>query len=106
MCAFAADNGADLYDQECADCHSLAKPPKNKKGPSLVGIMGKPAAAVPNFAYSEALKAAQIVWTPDKMDAYVKNPKELVPGGGKMKYDGLANAAERAAIIEFLNQQK
>ncbi len=53
---------------------------------------------MPKFAYSEALKAAQIVWTPDKMDAYVRNPKELVPGGGKMKYDGLANAAERAAI--------
>jgi cytochrome c len=102
----AAESGADLYDQECADCHSLAKPLKNKKGPSLVGIMGKPAANVPNFTYSAALKAAGIVWTADKMDLYIKNPKALVPGGGKMKYDGLSDAAERTAIIEFLNQQK
>jgi cytochrome c len=103
---FAAQSGADLYDQECGDCHSLARPPKNKKGPSLIGIMGQQAAAVPNFAYSEALRAAKILWTPDTMDAYIKNPKAVVIGGGKMKYDGLGNAAERAAIIEFLNQQR
>jgi cytochrome c2 len=40
------------------------------------------------------------------MDAYIKNPKALVAGGGKMKYDGLGNATERAALIEFLTQQK
>jgi cytochrome c len=102
----AAQSAADLYDQECGDCHSLAKPPKNKKGPSLVGIMGKPAAAVVNFTYSDALRAAKIVWTADRMDAYIKNPKAVVAGGGKMKYDGLASPTERAAIIEFLNQQK
>lgn len=105
MRAMAADSGADLYDQECADCHSLAKPLKNKKGPSLVGIMGKQAAAVPNFSYSDALKAANIIWTADIMDTYIKNPKALVAGGGKMKYDGLKSAAERAAIIAFLNHQ-
>jgi cytochrome c len=104
--AFATDMGADLYDQECADCHSLARPPKNKKGPSLVGIMGKPAAAIPNFSYSDALKLAGVVWTADKMDAYIENPKALVSGGGKMKYDGLKRAVERAAIIEFLNRQQ
>jgi cytochrome c len=102
----ATQSGADLYDQECGDCHSLARPPKNKKGPSLIGIMGKQAAFVPNFAYSEALRAAKIVWTAEAMDAYIKNPRAVVAGGGKMKYDGLANAAERTAIIEFLGQQK
>lgn len=103
---YAAPDGADLYDQECGDCHSLARPARNKKGPSLIGIMGKPAAGVPNFAYSTALQASKILWTPETMDAYIKNPKAVVTGGGKMKYDGLANAAERAAIIEFLNTQK
>ena len=102
----AAPDGADLYDQECGDCHSLARPAKNKKGPSLIGILGKPAAGVPNFAYSPALQATKILWTTQMLDAYIKNPKAVVPGGGKMKYDGLADAAERAAIIEFLGTQK
>ena len=105
-CAIAAPSGADLYDQECGDCHSLAQPPKNKKGPSLRGIMGKSAAAVPNFAYSDALRAAKIMWGPETMDAYIKNPKAVVQGGGKMKYDGLSSAADRAAIIAFLSEQK
>jgi cytochrome c len=104
--ASATQPGADLYDQECGDCHSLARPAKNKKGPSLIGIMDKPAASVPNFAYSEALRAAKIVWTADTMDAYIKNPRAVVAGGGKMKYDGLGNTAERAAIIEFLRLEK
>jgi cytochrome c len=102
----AAPSGADLYDQECGDCHSLARPLKNKKGPGLVGIMGKQAAAVPNFTYSTALRAANIVWTAANMDAYIRDPKAVVSGGGKMKYDGLADAAERAAIIQFLGEQK
>jgi cytochrome c len=104
--ARAGESGADLYDQECGDCHSLARPGKNKKGPSLVGIMGKQAAAVPNFAYSAALRTANIVWTPEAMDAYIRSPKAVVTGGGKMKYDGLSNAAERAAIIQFLSEQR
>lgn len=103
---YAAPDGADLYDQECGDCHSLARPARNKKGPSLIGIMGKPAAGVPNFTYSTALQASKLLWTAEALDAYIKNPKAVVAGGGKMKYDGLANAAERAAIIEFINTQK
>ena len=102
----AAQSGADLYDQECGDCHSLARPAKNKKGPSLLGIMGKQAAAVPNFTYSTALRSANIVWTAANMDAYIRDPKAVVAGGGKMKYDGLADAAQRAAIIQFLSGQK
>jgi cytochrome c len=99
-------DGAVLYDQECADCHSLARSLKNKKGPSLVGIMGKAAAGVPDYRYSEALKSAGIAWTKDVLDAYIADPKKVVPGGGKMKYDGLDQADERAAIIEFLSHQQ
>jgi cytochrome c len=100
------DTGADLYDQECADCHSLARPLRNKKGPSLVGVVGMAAARVPGYNYSEALKQARIAWTKDTLDAFIADPKKVVPGGGKMKYDGLDKADERAAIIDFLSLQQ
>ena len=74
-----AARGADLFDENCADCHSLAKPLKNKKGPGLTGIVGRKAAAVPDFNYSEALRAANLTWTPDRLDAYLQAPKQLVP---------------------------
>lgn len=97
--------GADLYDESCAECHSLAKPLKNKKGPGLVGVVGRSAASVPDFNYSDALRAAKLVWTPEQLDAYLRAPKTLVPGG-KMKFDGLDKADERRDLIEFLTTQR
>lgn len=93
--------GADTFDEECAECHSV-KAGKNKKGPSLFAIVGRHAASLPDFAnYSDALKASGIVWTPDKLNTYLYAPKKLVPGG-KMKYDGLEDVAARADLLAYL----
>lgn len=95
------DRGADVFDGNCADCHSL-KPGKQKKGPSLAGIVGRRAASVEGFThYSDALRAADITWTRDQIDAYLKAPKQKVPDG-KMKFDGLPDAGERNDLIDFL----
>lgn len=100
-----ASRGADSFDANCAECHSVAKTLKNKKGPSLYGVWGRTAGAVAGYEYSPALKASGIVWTADKLDAYVTAPKKLVPEG-KMKFDGLADARERADLLAFLAEQK
>jgi cytochrome c len=94
------EKGKDVFATECAECHS-AREGKNKKGPSLFGVVGRKAATVADASYSDALKASGIIWTPDKIDAYVTAPKKLVPGG-KMKYDGLTSAAERAELLAYL----
>ena len=52
-----------------------------------------------------ALKAARIVWTKATLDAYISNPKKVVRGAGKMKYEGLDEASARAAIIDFLSHR-
>lgn len=96
-----ADRGADVFDENCAECHSVAPSLKNKKGPSLYGVVGRAAGAVQGFSYSDALLASGIHWTPDKLDAYLQAPKTLIPGG-KMKFDGLSKAAERSDLIDFL----
>jgi cytochrome c len=104
---FAADlaSGADVFDTDCSDCHTLVAA-KNKKGPSLFGIANRPAATVAGFAnYSPALKASGLKWTADKLDAYLTNPRKFVLGG-KMKYDGLAEAALRQDLIAFLQTKK
>ncbi len=98
----AADvaKGGDVFAEECAECHSVREG-KNKKGPSMFGVVGRKAAAVPDAVYSDALKGSGLTWTPDKLDAYLAAPKKFVPGG-KMKYDGLAGAAERASLLAYL----
>lgn len=96
--------GGDVFDVECSDCHSL-KAGKNKKGPSLSGVVGRKAGTAPGFEYSPAMLASGITWTPDRIDAYLAAPKKVVPNG-KMKYDGLAGAQDRANLIRFLGEQK
>jgi len=92
--------GSGLFATHCSECHSL-KEGKDKKGPSLFGTFGAKAGQRPGFAYSDALHASSIVWSADNLNAYITNPKKLVPGG-KMKYDGLDNAADRADLVAFL----
>jgi cytochrome c len=94
-------HGANVFAEECGDCHS-ALPGKDKKGPTLTGVIGRKAGTVANFAgYSDAMKQSGIEWTAEKIDLYLTAPKKVVPGG-KMKYDGLADAAARADIIAYL----
>lgn len=95
-----ATHGADVFAQECAECHS-PKEGKNKKGPSLFGVVGRKAGTVADFVYSDAMLQSGITWTPDKIDPYITNPKKAVPGG-KMKYDGLDSAKDRADVIAYL----
>lgn len=101
LAAGDAKKGADVFAEECGDCHSTI-PGKNKKGPSLNGVNGRKAGAVADFSgYSDPMKASGITWSAERIDAYIAAPKKIVPGG-KMKYDGLADGAARADVIAFL----
>lgn len=100
MAAGDVEKGKDVFSTECAECHSVREG-KNKKGPSMFAVVGRKSATVADATYSDALKGSGIVWTADKIDAYVTAPKKIVPGG-KMKYDGLASGAERADLLAYL----
>jgi cytochrome c len=104
--AWAGDvkKGADVFAEECGDCHS-AKEGKAKKGPPLVGINGRKAGSIAGFAYSDAMLQSGITWSADKIDAYITHPKKVV-AGGKMKYDGLEDAAARADVIAYVMSLK
>lgn len=100
-----AKKGADVFAEECSDCHSIV-PGKNKKGPEMFAVVGRKAAAVADFAgYSDSMKQSGITWTTDKIDAYIAQPRKIVPAG-KMKYDGLEDAGARANVIAYLSTLK
>lgn len=102
--AASASQGAQWFEQECADCHTLI-PGKNKKGPTLLGVVGRTAGQIADYRYSKAMKSLNAQWTAEKLDAYLQHPGELVPGG-KMDYDGLNDASARADLIEFLTTRR
>lgn len=95
-----ATHGSKVYEEECADCHSV-KEGKNKKGPSFFNLVGRKSATIDDFQYSDAMKAKNVTWTPENISDYIKAPKKSVPGG-KMKYDGLEDEKARADVIAFL----
>jgi cytochrome c oxidase assembly protein Cox11 len=92
-----AERGADLFASRCATCHGLDR---NKIGPSLAGIIGRPAATVAGFNYSEALRSAKLVWSPDRLDSWLADSRALVPGTRMMVR--IADPQIRADILAYL----
>ena len=88
----------------CQSCHSLNEGGPNKVGPNLWGVMDRAAAQAPGFNYSEALKNADIVWTNEALDQFLKRPSEYVPGNS-MVFVGVARPTDRAALIAYVRQQ-
>jgi cytochrome c len=93
-----AARGKTLY-QACTSCHSIDE---NDIGPRHRGVVGRPAGALPDYAYSPALKASGLVWSADNLDRWLTNPQALVPGT-KM-YFSLPDAQSRADLIAYLAQ--
>ena len=94
-----AKKGADVFAEECGDCHSTIAG-KNKKGPSLNGVFGRKAGTAEGFDYSPALRSSAIVWTEAALDRWLANPESLVRGQ-KMGVS-VANAQDRADLVAYL----
>jgi cytochrome c len=98
-----ASPGQAVFEQRCSICHSL-QPAPGKMGPPLAGVAGRKAGTAPGYAYSSALKASNITWTPDKLDAFIKAPGKTVPGTKMLL--GAPDEQQRAAVIEYLSSLK
>jgi cytochrome c len=99
---FAADPtaGEKVFKAKCALCHTV-EPGKNKIGPSLAGIVGRPSGSIEGFKYSAANKAAGLTWDAATLDTYLRDPKALVKGT-TMTFAGDKNDGERADLIAYL----
>jgi cytochrome c len=102
--ALAADSGDTLFRRYCSVCHDT-EAGKNKIGPSLAGIVGRPSGDEAGFTYSAAMQSAGLTWDDKTIDQYITDPRSLVPGN-KMLFPGVKDPAERKAIIDYLNTLK
>lgn len=98
----AADRGnGQRQVQICKACHTLEKGGRNVIGPNLYGFFGKQVGAVPEFAYSAAVREADFVWTPRALDAWLSQPGRFLPGN-RMTFAGVRDEQDRVDLIAYL----
>lgn len=93
--------GKTAFEANCAVCHAVDAGASSGIGPSLNGVVGRPAASLDDFAYSNAMQASGITWTTGEIDAYIANPTAMLPGTS-MAGVMVTNAQDRNAITAYL----
>ncbi|MFT4517858.1 MAG: cytochrome c [Halioglobus sp.] len=88
----------------CRTCHYAESYMGHNNGPNLSRIFGKVAGKQEGFEYYSAMfKAAQFVWTPQLMFAWLEDPLAMFPDSSMMSF-GVKDPQRRADLIAFLQQ--
>lgn len=90
-------SGEAIYER-CLACHSLTH---DRTGPRHCGLVGRRAASIEGFAYSDAMKRSGLVWDEKTLDRFLADPLKMVPGT-TMGYAGIPDRKERADLIAYL----
>ena len=96
-------DGKALY-QECKRCHQAGRGAKHRIGPHLNDIFDRRAGSLSDFRYSSAMRKAGeagLVWTEATLDAFLTNPRKMVPRS-RMSYEGMAASRDRADLLAWL----
>ncbi|KAB1070832.1 c-type cytochrome [Methylobacterium planeticum] len=103
LARFAGEPGAEVF-RACAACHSLTPEGGNRAGPTLSGVFGRRIATAEGYRFSEALKKLDIVWNADTIARLFEvGPSRYTPGT-KMPEQTVNSAADRAALVRFLEK--
>lgn len=96
-----AARGEAVFKRLCAQCHNVDGGRMPITGPTLKAIGGRKAASVEGFrSYTKALRESGIVWDAAQLDAFLADPKKLVPGTTQTV--AVRNEAERTALVAYL----
>lgn len=92
-----AATGEQLYTRLCGACHSVDH---NRIGPKHDNTFGRKVGSEPDYAYSAALSASQLVWDAQLLDRWLSNPQATIPG--QKMFFSVADPDSRRLIIEYL----
>lgn len=111
-------DGAGLYKKECGNCHGPIDPGEAGTkativpvmmpvfAPNLAGILGKPAGAVEDYAYSRDFREIMTgrIWDESLLDAFITDTRAMVPRS--FMFYRQPDPAIRRAIIAYLKSTR
>ncbi|WP_073521844.1 c-type cytochrome [Pseudomonas fluorescens] len=96
-----AEAGGKLFTKTCGGCHSIGEGARGGFGPELNGIIGRRAGTTEDYQYSDAMKNSGVVWTREKLAAYIEDPKAVV-SGTRMIFWGISDQEKIENILAYL----
>jgi cytochrome c len=85
----------------CETCHNFKEGGGAKIGPDLWGVVGRKAASVAGFSYSDSLKGMGGDWSYEQLNKWIADPKAMA-SGTKMTFPGEKDPQRRADILAYL----
>jgi len=95
-------DGAALFKQQCATCHTTNASDPPRQGPTLFNIVGREAGTAEGFRYSAGFATAKFKWDEQKLDEWLTNPQAVIPGA-VMPYKQ-SKSEIRTAIVSYLKE--
>ncbi|MBV1867206.1 MAG: cytochrome c family protein [Marinosulfonomonas sp.] len=108
--AQSAQDGEKIF-KKCKACHQVGEGAKNKIGPILTDVIGRPAGSVGGFKYSKSMfeaNAAGLVWTSETIFEYLQDPTKYLrallddPKARAKMTLKLKKSEDRRAVIAYL----
>jgi len=109
LCAAAPLRAADdlaaakqLVIRQCSQCHTFEKGEKHGQGPNLFGLIGREAAAVNGFVFSDGMKEAVKgkVWDTALLDQWLTDTLSVAPKAQMIYFQD--DEKVRAKLLRYL----
>ncbi len=96
--------------RKCKSCHAVEAGRNKPAGPNLLGLFGRQAGTADYRFSTSMIEAGEagLVWTPERVDAYIADPKAFLKetlGAGRVRNKmvfRLKDADQRADVIAYL----
>lgn len=98
------EHGEELFNEQCAACHTILESVRDKSGPNLSGVLGRKAGTEDySGGYSDEMTASGVTWGIATLQAFLNSPALMVRGT-KMVFRGLPDAEARLNVACYLER--
>jgi cytochrome c2 len=91
---------ANYVLSKCTGCH-IFQAGSHSLGPDLWKVVGRKTASRSGYSYSKAMREYRGNWTPERLDKFLTNPGQEVPGKS-IQFECIADPETRKEIIQLL----